>query len=73
MNAAWVPNRCCQFKAQHAAIKFQRAFKVGDFQMHVADVDTKVKRPGRQVFFHGESLIQFRQNAMCSVRKALPD
>jgi len=23
-----------QFKAQHAAIKFQRAFEVGDFQMH---------------------------------------
>ncbi len=31
-----------QFKAQHVAIKFQRAFEVGDFQMHMADADVRI-------------------------------
>ena len=33
-----------QFKAQHAAIKFQRAFEVGHFKMHVADPDSGINR-----------------------------
>ena len=31
-----------QFKAQHIAIKSQRPFEVGDFQMNVADADTRI-------------------------------
>jgi hypothetical protein len=47
-----------QFKTEHAAIKFQRAFEVGDFEMDMADADGRVNRPGRQILFHGGNLLQ---------------
>jgi hypothetical protein len=44
-----------QFKPQHAAIKFQCAIKVGDFQMHMADADAGINRQGVNFSFMGES------------------
>jgi len=31
-----------QFEAQHIAVELQRALKVGDFQMGVANADTRI-------------------------------
>ena len=47
-----------QFKTQDAAVKFQRAFEVGDFQMNVADADAGINRPGNRFFFHSGRLNQ---------------
>ena len=44
-----------QFKTQHSTIKFQRAFKIGHFQMHMADADAGMD--GRKVRCH--NLLQF--------------
>jgi hypothetical protein len=44
-----------QLEAEHAAVKLQRAFEFGDFEMHVADAN-----PGmdRTVVGHGMSVKQ---------------
>ena len=45
-----------QFKAQHVAIKFQRAFEVGHFQMHMADADPRINGRGCRIVFHGDKM-----------------
>ena len=42
-----------QFKSEHAAIKFQRAFEVGHFQMHMTDDDARINWPRSWIFVHG--------------------
>ena len=43
-----------KFKAEHAAIKFQRAFEVGDLQMDMADGDAGINGSGSFIFHAGK-------------------
>ena len=50
-----------QFKTQHAAIKLQRPFQVSDFQVDMADADTRINGVCR--LFHADTLAPDRPAA----------
>ena len=47
-----------QFKTQNAAVKFQRAVEVGNFQVNVADGDASINRLGSEWLFHAAKIVQ---------------